>query len=173
MTVQLNKLEDTLSDLHTQSRPEICMRPDIGLRPMQMDDLDAIMQIEPTIYSHPWSRGNFSDSLQSGYSAWVMLHEQRIIGYALLMMVLDEAHLLNLSVAKSHQKQGLGRYLLAHMQVVAKRHNATHLFLEVRVSNISAITLYESVGFCEMAIRRGYYPAQQGREDAMLMGLAL
>ncbi len=148
-------------------------RPDIVLRPMQMEDLEAVMQIEPTIYSHPWSRGNFSDSLQSGYSAWVMLQAQRIIGYALIMMVLDEAHLLNLSVAKSHQQQGLGRYLLAYMIAMARRHKAINLFLEVRVSNTSAITLYESMGFCEMAIRRGYYPAQQGREDAMLMGLAL
>lgn len=173
MNAQMNKLEDTLNDLHTQARPDIGLRTDISLRPMQMEDLDAIMQIEPTIYSHPWSRGNFSDSLQSGYSAWVMLQEQRIIGYALLMMVLDEAHLLNLSVAKPQQKQGLGRYLLQHMMLVAKRHKAAHLFLEVRVSNTTAIALYESVGFCEMAIRRGYYPAQQGREDAMLMGLAL
>lgn len=173
MNAQSNKLEDTLSDLHTQTQPDNCLRSDISLRPMQMDDLDAIMNIEPTIYSHPWSRGNFSDSLQSGYSAWVMLQNQRIIGYALLMMILDEAHLLNLSVAKSLQKQGLGRYLLHHMMMVAKRHKAATLFLEVRVSNTTAIALYESVGFCEMAIRRGYYPAQQGREDAILMGLPL
>ena len=143
------------------------------LRPMQMDDLDAVMAIEPTIYSHPWTRGNFSDSLNSGYSAWVLLSNQAVIGYALLMMVLDEAHLLNLSVAKQYQKQGLGRYLLEHVLKVAKQYKASNLFLEVRPSNISAIALYEKLGFSEMAVRRGYYPAHNGREDAVLMGLAL
>lgn len=148
------------------------------LRPMQMDDLDAVMAIEPTIYSHPWTRGNFSDSLNSGYSAWVLELNQKMIGYALLMMVLDEAHLLNLSITKSQQKKGLGRYLLEHMLQIAKNHRAANIFLEVRPSNISAIALYENMGFCEMAVRRGYYPAdpkisKTGREDAILMGVAL
>ena len=138
-----------------------------------MADLDAVMQIEPTIYSHPWTRGNFSDSLKSGYQAWVLEEDGKIIGYSLTMMVLDEAHLLNLSIAKSHQKQGLGRYLLSHMIAIARHHNALNMFLEVRASNQAAISLYESMGFCEMSIRRGYYPANSGREDAILMGLAL
>jgi ribosomal-protein-alanine N-acetyltransferase len=142
-------------------------------RPMTEADLDAIMEIEPHIYSHPWSRGNFSDSLVSGYSAWVLLEGMKIIGYALMMMVLDEAHLLNLSVAKAYQKQGLGRLLLEHMIAIAKKHAAANMFLEVRPSNISAIALYENIGFNEMAVRRGYYPAHNGREDAVLMGLAL
>ena len=148
------------------------------LRPMQTDDLDAIMQIEPTIYSHPWTRGNFSDSLNSGYSAWILedksLEENsEMIGYALLMLVMDEAHLLNLSIAKTQQKRGLGRYLLEHMLKIAKNHQAINMFLEVRPSNVSAIALYENMGFSEMAVRRGYYPAKDGREDAVLMGLAL
>lgn len=149
------------------------LKPNYQLRPMQMTDLDAVMAIEPTIYTHPWTRGNFSDSINSGYSAWVLESNQIIIGYALLMMVLDEAHLLNLSVAKDQQKQGLGRYLLEHMLQIAKNHKAANMFLEVRPSNISAIALYENMGFCEMALRRGYYPAHNGREDAVLMGLAL
>lgn len=140
---------------------------------MQICDLDAIMQIEPSIYSHPWTRGNFSDSLNSGYSAWILEDKDEMIGYALMMMVMDEAHLLNLSIAKAHQKKGLGRYLLEHMLKIAKSHKAANMFLEVRPSNISAIALYENMGFCEMAVRRGYYPAKVGREDAVLMGLAL
>lgn len=142
-------------------------------RPMNMTDLDAVMVIEPHIYTHPWTRGNFSDSLSSGYSAWVLEKGNEMIGYALLMMVMDEAHLLNLSIAKDYQKQGLGRYLLEHMIQIARNHHAAHMFLEVRPSNISAIALYENMGFNEMAIRRGYYPAATGREDAVLMGLAL
>jgi [ribosomal protein S18]-alanine N-acetyltransferase len=154
------------------------LKPHLSLRPMQTDDLDAIMQIEPTIYSHPWTRGNFADSLNSGYSAWVLLDDEKLIGYALLMMAMDEAHLLNLSVAKHRQKQGFGHYLLEHMMTIAKNHRATNIFLEVRPSNISAIALYENMGFCEISVRRGYYPAdpkisETGREDAVLMGLAL
>jgi [ribosomal protein S18]-alanine N-acetyltransferase len=154
------------------------LKPNLQLRPMQMHDLDNIMQIEPTIYSHPWTRGNFSDSLQNGYSGWVLEQNGEMIGYSLLMMIMDEAHLLNLSVAKHMQKQGLGRYLLEHMLKIAKTHRALNMFLEVRPSNISAIALYENMGFCEMAVRRGYYPAdpkisKTGREDAVLMGLAL
>ena len=154
------------------------LKPNLSLRPMQMHDLDNVMQIEPTIYSYPWTRGNFSDSLSNGYSGWVMEQNAEMIGYSLLMMVMDEAHLLNLSVAKHYQKQGLGRYLLEHMMTVAKRHKAANIFLEVRTSNISAIALYQNIGFCEMAVRRGYYPAdpklfKTGREDAVLMGLAL
>ncbi|MDP3678568.1 MAG: ribosomal protein S18-alanine N-acetyltransferase [Methylotenera sp.] len=140
---------------------------------MVASDLDAIMQIEPHIYSHPWTRGNFSDSLKSEHSAWVLEHDAEIIGYALMMMVLDEAHLLNLSITKAYQKQGLGRLLLEHMIQIAQKLKAVNMFLEVRSSNISAITLYENIGFNEMAIRRGYYPAQNGREDAVLMGLVL
>lgn len=149
------------------------LKTECKLRPMQMEDVDVVMSIEPHIYSHPWTRGNFTDSLQSGYSAWVMMHGQKIIGYALMMMVLDEAHLLNLSIAKSYQKQGLGRLLLEHMITTSKNHRAANMFLEVRASNVSAIALYENIGFNEMSVRRGYYPAANGREDAVLMGLAV
>ncbi|MDI1361009.1 ribosomal protein S18-alanine N-acetyltransferase [Methylotenera sp.] len=142
-------------------------------RPMQMDDLESIMAIEPQIYPYPWTRGNFSDSLNSGYSAWVMVLNEQIIGYSLMMLVLDEAHLLNLSVAKPYQKQGLGRTVLEYMVSIAKSNQMANMFLEVRPSNISAIALYENMGFNEMAIRRKYYPAANGREDAVLMGLAL
>lgn len=164
------------------------LKANISLRPMHVTDLDMIMQIEPTIYSHPWTRGNFSDSLNSGYNGWVLedkvledrviedslqAEKNEMIGYALMMMVMDEAHLLNLSIAKHRQKEGLGRHLLEHMIRIAKRHKSANMFLEVRSSNVSAITLYENIGFCEMAIRHGYYPSHHGREDAVLMGLTL
>ena len=145
----------------------------VSFRPMAYDDLAVISRIEPTIYSHPWTLGNFNDSLNAGYSAWVMEIAAEIVGYALVMMVLDEAHLLNISVVKSFHGRGLGRALLAHMVEISRRHQAANMFLEVRVSNTNAIALYESVGFCEMGIRRNYYPTKTGREDAVLMGLAL
>jgi len=145
----------------------------VSFRPMSYDDLAVISRIEPTIYSHPWTLGNFKDSLNAGYSAWVMEIAGDLVGYALVMLVLDEAHLLNLSVAKPFQGQGLGRTLLAHMIHISQRHQAANMFLEVRVSNTKAIALYEAMGFCEMGIRRNYYPTNTGREDAVLMGLAL
>jgi [ribosomal protein S18]-alanine N-acetyltransferase len=149
------------------------LKPNYASRLMQEADLDAVMQIEPTIYSHPWTRGNFNDSLKSRHDAWVLTQQDKVVGYALMMIVLDEAHLLNISIAKPHQQQGLGRMLLTHMIDRARALNTLNMFLEVRASNIAAITLYEDVGFVEMSIRRGYYPALKGREDAVLMGLAL
>jgi ribosomal-protein-alanine N-acetyltransferase len=154
------------------------LNPDYQLRPMQTEDLDAVMQIEPTIYTHPWSRGNFADSLNAGHSAWVLELHGEIIGYTLMLIVLDEAQLLNISIAKNHQKNGWGRILLEHMIEKSKQYKAVTMFLEVRASNISAIALYENIGFNEMSVRRNYYPANpkifpSGREDAILMGLAL
>lgn len=149
------------------------LKPNYGFRPMQESDLDAVIQIELTVYSHPWTRGNFNDSLKSRHNAWVLTQKDEIVGYALMMVVLDEAHLLNISVAKRYQKQGLGRMLLTHMIDRARESNTLNMFLEVRVSNIRAIALYEDVGFVEMSVRRGYYPDAKGREDAVLMGLAL
>lgn len=149
------------------------LQPIAGFRPMQAGDLDRIMEIEPRIYSHPWSRGNFADSLNAGYSCWVYESDGEVIGYAVMMVVLDEAHLLNISIATEYQGQGLGRTLLNHLIEVARRHGGTMMFLEVRPSNKNAIALYESMGFNEFSIRKGYYPAHHGREDAILMGLAL
>ena len=149
------------------------LKPAVTYRPMQESDLDAIMAIEPKIYSHPWSRGNFADSLKSGYSCWVVELDGELIGYGALMVVLDEAHLLNISIAKAFQGRGFGRGLLEHFIEVARRHGGQMMFLEVRPSNISAIALYESMGFNEFSVRKGYYPAHNGREDAVLMGMAL
>lgn len=149
------------------------LKPEASLRPMLAADLDAICRIEPTIFPYPWTRGNFDDSLKSGYSCWVYEHAGEVLGYAVLMMVLDEAHLLNISIAAPWQGKGYGRSLLAHLMDIARGHGALNMFLEVRPSNQAALGLYESMGFNEMAIRRGYYPASNGREDAVLMGVAL
>lgn len=149
------------------------LKPRHTFRPMQIADLDDVMAIESVVYSHPWSRGNFSDSLNAGYSCWVLEEDGEMIGYAALMLVMDEAHLLNISIARPRQQQGLGRALLENMMSIARNHGAAHMFLEVRVSNRPAIALYEKMGFNEMAVRRKYYPGHEGREDAYLMGMAL
>ena len=142
-------------------------------REMLMSDLGAVMQLEPMLYRHPWTYGNFVDSLNNHHQAWVLSENEVIIGYSVMMMVLDEAHLLNISVDIQMQGKGWGRYLLDLMMKKARELGAANLFLEVRVSNVNAIKLYEKVGFNEMAIRRNYYPAVAGREDAILMGIAL
>jgi len=143
------------------------------MRPMRASDLDAMMAIERVNFPFPWTEGNFKDSMNSGYICLVMEQGNQVMGYAVLMMVLDEAHLLNISVAKSHQGQGWGRHLLVQMMEIGRGKGGLNMFLEVRPSNTSALGLYESMGFNEMGIRPGYYPAHGGREDAVLMGVAL
>ena len=143
------------------------------LRQMTASDLDAIMAIERVNFPFPWTEGNFKDSMSSGYICLVMEQTKQVMGYAVLMMVLDEAHLLNISVAQSHQGQGWGRHLLVQMMEIGREKGGLNMFLEVRPSNHSALGLYESMGFNEMGIRPGYYPAHNGREDAVLMGMAL
>jgi ribosomal-protein-alanine N-acetyltransferase len=142
-------------------------------RPMRPADLDQVMAIEPTIYAHPWTRGNFEDSLKVGYNCWVIDYGGTLAGYGVLMIGAREAHLLNLSVASWWQRRGLGRALLAHFVRIARESDAQLMLLEVRPSNGGARRLYADFGFQEISVRRGYYPSERGREDAILMGLAL
>lgn len=139
------------------------------LRPMAEADLPQIHRIELASYEHPWTRGNFADSLHAGYSMWVRETEGEIIGYYTLMVAAGEAHLLNLTIAPMWRRHGLGRDLLRHCLQCACDHRAESLFLEVRISNTAAIALYRGSGFVDVAVRRGYYPARNGREDALIM----
>ena len=142
--------------------------------PMGAPDLDAIADIERDLYPFPWTRGNFSDSLQAGYSTWTVRNPQdQICAYAVLMVALDEAHLLNLSVARAYQRQGLGWQLLDWMAARAREHGARTLLLEVRPSNAPARRLYERYGLKKIGMRRDYYPAEGGREDAEVMSISL
>ncbi len=139
------------------------------LRPMAESDLPRIHRIELASYDYPWTLGNFADSLQAGYSMWVREADGEIIGYYALMAAAGEAHLLNLTIAPMWRRHGLGRDLLEHCLARACDHRAENLFLEVRTSNAAAIALYHSSGFVDLAVRRGYYPARDGREDALIM----
>jgi ribosomal-protein-alanine N-acetyltransferase len=144
-----------------------------AFRPMRVEDLDTILLIEQDIYSHPWTLGNFRDSLYAGYSCWVMECDGYLVGYGVLMIGVDEAHLLNLSVAATQQRRGFGRTLLDYFIDLARGCQAERLLLEVRPSNRAARALYDSAGFRELYVRRNYYPSSAGREDAILMGLDL
>ena len=136
-------------------------------------DLLRVLEIEKSIYAFPWTPGNFHDSLRAGYSCWVYRDGDQLIGYAVLMLASGEAHLLNLSVAAHAQRRGHGRILLGHVSGVARRHGAKVLFLEVRPSNEVGQRLYTGYGFKQVGVRRSYYPAHRGREDALVLSLSL
>ena len=140
-----------------------------GLRAMTVADLPLIHPIELASYDHPWSIGNFADSLGAGYSMWVLEAGGDVMGYYAMMAAAGEAHLLNLTIAPDWRRHGLGRDLLAHCLARACEQQAGSVFLEVRTSNIAAISLYHSSGFVDLAVRRAYYPAGEGREDALIM----
>jgi ribosomal-protein-alanine N-acetyltransferase len=145
----------------------------VMLRQMEHDDLDAVEAIEREIYSHPWTRGNFSDSLAADYHCWVLEQDGQVAAYAVTMIAAGEAHLLNLSVAAPLQGRGLGGELLRFVEALASDSGAATLFLEVRESNIGARRLYQRHGFAELGRRKAYYPALRGREDAVTMAKGL
>lgn len=139
---------------------------------MLEEDLAEVHAVEKSANRFPWSIKNFSDSIDAGHYAWVYCDPYDvIIGFAIVQLVMDEAHLLNICVRPDLQGQGFGRRILEHIIDHAKSRSAALLILEVRRSNQRAQNLYQQFGFNEMTIRRGYYPAEQGREDAILMGL--
>jgi ribosomal-protein-alanine N-acetyltransferase len=140
---------------------------------MREQDLDAVMAIESAIYTHPWTRGNFADSLRAGYECRVLWLGAEVLGYFVLMVAAGEAHLLNLSIAAAHQRTGHGGALLGEATALARKLGARSLFLEVRPSNRAAQALYARFGFRKIAVRRGYYPAHFGREDALVFTLPL
>jgi ribosomal-protein-alanine N-acetyltransferase len=145
--------------------------PVVGL--MREQDLGEVMAIEEAIYSHPWTRGNFADSLVAGYECRTLRLDGELLGYFIVMVAAGEAHLLNLSVAPVWQRKGYGSGLLREAAAIARSRGARSMFLEVRPSNAGAQVLYTRFGFRRIAVRRGYYPAQFGREDALVLTLAL
>ena len=142
-----------------------------SLRPMREGDLDAVMAIEQRAYPFPWTRGIFKDCLKAGYPSWVMTEHGLVIGYGLLSIAADEAHVLNICISPQRRGQGLGRYLLHRLLDSARWNGAERVFLEVRPSNTDARALYASIGFREIGRRPRYYPARNGREEAIVMAL--
>ncbi|NLF55426.1 MAG: ribosomal protein S18-alanine N-acetyltransferase [Thauera phenolivorans] len=143
--------------------------------PMQESDLDWVVAREAELHARPWTRGNFADALESGNEAWILRRNECPVGYAVVLPVLDEAHLLTIGVAPSEQGRGLGHALLAQLIAAARARGACSFFLEVRPSNAAALALYRSAGFEAAGRRRGYYPAAGNgeREDAIVMRLRL
>lgn len=150
----------------------------VRFRPMTEADIDAVLVLEQAAYEVPWTAGIFADCLRVGYSCWVACRadqaDQPIVGYALLSVAADEAHILNLCVSPDYQGHGLGSRLLKRLIDLARWHHAHRIILEVRQSNAHAAGMYERAGFQLVGKRKGYYQtADGGREDAVVMILEL
>jgi len=146
-------------------------QPSLRMRAMRVDDLSAVGTMELASYEFPWSPGVFADCLKAGYPCWVLCVDDVLAGYGILSIGAGEAHVLNLCIGPGRRGQGLGRYLLRRLLDSARWHGATRVFLEVRPSNDHAKALYDSVGFREIGRRPRYYPARDGREEAIVMAL--
>ena len=138
-------------------------------RPMHEGDVRAVMDIERRAYQFHWTEGIFRDCLRVGYGCWVMELGGQVAGYGIMSLVVGEAHLLNICVAPEWQNQGYGRQLLEHFLELARERGASRMFLEVRLSNLAALSLYRDVGFNEVGSRKNYYPGERGREDALIL----
>lgn len=149
------------------------LAPRFEMAPLGHGDLDEVLVIENQVHPLPWTRGNFVDSIAAGYSIWGCRFGEELVGYFVLMLVIDEAHLLNISVAEKRQGMGFGSHLLRHAMDVARSAGATSLLLEVRPSNVAALALYARFGFHRIGLRRAYYPGAQGAEDALVLRQAL
>jgi [ribosomal protein S18]-alanine N-acetyltransferase len=151
----------------------VIKEPAFLLREMRDGDVPAVIAVERAAYPHPWTEAIFRDCLRVGYACWVAVQGAETIGHGVMQVAAGESHILNLCVHPQWQRQRLGRKILRKLLSIARAQNADTAFLEVRPSNKSAIVLYESEGFCEVGTRRGYYPALNGREDAIIMAKPL
>jgi len=143
------------------------------MRPLRLEEVAEVAAVEARAYEFPWSEGIFRDCLRAGYNCWVLVREQAIIGYGVLSVAAGEAHVLNVCVAPEVQGEGHGRRLMRRLMDLARWHGAERIFLEVRPSNPRAMQLYHTLGFNEIGRRPNYYPAKNGREDAIVMALEL
>ncbi len=144
-----------------------------GFREMTMNDVPAIMEIEKQVYTHPWTTGIFNDCIRVGYNCWVYLEQDVLLAYGLVSVAVNEAHILNLCVIPNMQGRGLGRKMLHKLMQQAEERQGNSIFLEVRESNLVAQTLYDQEGFNRIGLRKNYYPAEDGREDALVFAKEL
>jgi ribosomal-protein-alanine N-acetyltransferase len=142
---------------------------------MRSSDLDDVLKLENDLYPFPWTRGNFLDSINSAYETWILRDSRGVLnGYFLLMLSVDDAHLLNITVSRELQGRGLGLLLLDKAKAIARERKLESMLLEVRPSNTRAEKIYRRYGFTQIGIRKAYYPASNNqREDAIVMKLPL
>lgn len=151
----------------------VLKQPLANFRPMQEQDLENIISIESSAYTHPWSMMIFQDCLRVGYCCWVLERDDQIDAYGVMSVAAGECHILNLCVRPEFQNNGFGTMMLEYLLQLAQEHGADTAFLEVRPSNEHARNLYKHAGFHEVGMRRNYYPAEFGREDAIILARSL
>ena len=144
-----------------------------AFRKMQLADLPDVLHNERSGYDWPWSEGVFRDCLRNGEECWLAVRDDRIIGHGVISVAAGESHLLNVCIHPEHQGGGAGRAMVEHLLECARQLQATIMFLEVRISNLVACGLYESLGFNEVGVRKNYYPGRRGREDALVFAKEL
>ena len=141
---------------------------DLWFRRMILSDVQQVMKIEREVYEFPWTERIFMDCIRVGYQCWMALQQQRVVGHAVISVTAGESHILNLSIGKENQRQGFGRQFIEFLVDEARARDAQTMLLEVRPSNTPAINCYNAAGFNEIGSRKDYYPANGGREDALL-----
>lgn len=170
--------------------PSSNMVAELSFMPMQMEDLDAVLAIESISHIHPWTRGNFSDSLAAGHWSYCIrpnlnsgdvepgtfLDSQVLWAYCILYPAVDELHLLNITVSPKLRKLGLGVRMMEAIEGVAAQQKMPKIILEVRPTNEPALALYKKLGYEQIGLRKGYYPASAEtgiREDAIVMAKSI
>ncbi|MFT3905414.1 MAG: ribosomal protein S18-alanine N-acetyltransferase [Steroidobacteraceae bacterium] len=147
--------------------------PELALRTMLSEDVPEVIKLEQLSYAFPWSEGIFRDCVRVGYTCCVAEIGGVLAGYGVLSHGAGEAHLLNVCVRGEFRHRGIGRRIMAHLFQIAARAGASLVFLEARPSNLAALRLYQSLGFTQIGVRRGYYQAAKGREDALVFSRTL
>ncbi len=145
----------------------------LNLRLLKRTDIDQLIEIEKQVYGFPWSEKTFRDCMKIGYSCWVMEKLDEIVAYGIVSIAAGESHVMNLCVDPKHQRKGYGRKLMKKLIAVALEERCRLILLEVRPSNETAIALYYNMGFNEIGRRKDYYPAENGREDALILATDL
>ncbi len=152
----------------------VLQSPQVRFEPLLLHRLGDVLLIEQSAYDHPWSLTNFRDALKSGYQAQLLAAGDTVLGYFVAMKGVDEVHLLNITVAPEHQRQGWARVMLDALALWSRSQGAPWLWLEVRTGNLRAAQVYVSHGYRRVGQRKAYYPAADGkREDAVVMSLRL
>ncbi|MEE8365259.1 MAG: ribosomal protein S18-alanine N-acetyltransferase [Gammaproteobacteria bacterium] len=141
---------------------------ELSFRPMKIGDVPRIINLENEVYEFPWSQRIFRDCIRVGYDCWLAIVHNEIVGHAVISVAAGESHMLNLSIAKQYQGKGYGKLFIYFLLDIARKKHAEIMMLEVRPSNTPAINCYNSSGFNEIGCRKDYYPAPEGKEDALL-----
>ncbi len=142
--------------------------PDLTFRQMALEDISDVIQLENEVYQFPWTDRIFKDCIRVGYDCWLAHLGNTVVAHAVISIAAGESHILNLSVTRNHQGKGIGKQFIQFLLNIARNKRAQIMMLEVRPSNIRAINCYSSAGFNEIGCRKDYYPAPNGKEDALL-----